>query len=61
MIKVSCQLEDYSNPPMPYIKVHNHWFSKQNVELEVDGKRYTVNGRDLITAVENCINTNSTC
>lgn len=61
MVKVSCQLEDYSTPPMPYIYVHNNWITKRNVELEIDGKRYTVNGRDLITAVENCMNTNSLC
>ena len=61
MIKVTCQLEDYSSPVMPCIKVHNNWISKRLVELEVDGKRYTVDGRDLITAVENCMNINSLC
>ena len=40
MIKVTCQLEDYSSPTMPSIKVHNDWRTKRNVELEVDGKRY---------------------
>ena len=61
MIKVTCQLEDYSSPAMPCIKVHNNWISKRQVELEVDGKRYIVDGSDLITAVENCMNTNSLC
>ena len=61
MIKVTCQLEDYSSPAMPSIKVHNHWNTKRQIELEVDGKRYTVDGQDLITAVENCMNTNSLC
>lgn len=59
MIKVTCQLQDYSDPAMPSIKVHSHWPSRQQVELEVDGKRYTVDGRDLITAVENAMHTNS--
>ncbi len=61
MIKVTCQLEDYSSPSMPSIKVHNHWNTRRQVELEVDGKRYTVNGEDLITAVQNAMNTNNFC
>ena len=61
MIKVTCQLEDYSSPTMPSIKVHNDWRTKRNVELEVDGKRYTVNGQDLIQAVQNCMATNLLC
>ena len=61
MIKVTCQLEDYSSPAMPNIKVHNNWCTKKNVELEVDGKRYTVNGQDLIQAVQNCMATNLLC
>lgn len=61
MIKVTCELSDYSDPAMPCIKVHNNWISKRRVELEVDGKRYTVDGHDLITAVENCMSTNNLC
>ena len=61
MIKVTCQLEDYSVPAMPSIKVHNNWNTKRNVDLEVDGKRYTVNGNDIIQAVQNAMNTNSHC
>ena len=61
MIKVTCHIEDYSDPKMPSIKVHNHWNTKRMVELEVDGKRYTVVGEDLITAIENAMNTNSLC
>ena len=59
MVKVTCQLEDYSTPAKPSIKIHNHWNTKRMVEIEIDGKRYTVCGSDLITAVENCMNTNS--
>lgn len=61
MVKVSCALEDYSDPRKPPIKVHNHWNTKKMVELEVDGKRYTVVGEDLITAIKNAMNTNSLC
>lgn len=60
MIKVTCQLEDYSSPAMPSIKVHSSR-NRRNVELEVDGKKYTVNGNDLIQAVQNAMNTNSLC
>ena len=58
MVKVTCEIEDYSNPSMPCIKIHNCWITKHNVEIEVDGKRYTVNGEELIIAVKNCMNTN---
>ncbi len=61
MIKVTCQLEDYSSPAMPSIKVHNNWNTKRNVDIEVDGKCYTVDGNDLIQAVQNAMNTNSLC
>ena len=61
MIKVSCQLEDYSDPPKMPVRVHAHWLTKNNVELEVAGEKYVVNGRDLITAVQNCMNTNALC
>lgn len=58
MINVTCQLFDYSNPAMPSIRVHNHWSDSRMVELEVDGKRYTVKAKDLIAAIENATNTN---
>lgn len=61
MIKVTCQLDDYSSPSMPSIKVHTNWNTKRNVDLEVDGKKYTVNGNDIIQAVQNAMNTNSLC
>lgn len=61
MIKVTCQLDDYSSLSMPSIKVHNNWNTKRNVDLEIDGERYTVNGYDLIQAVQNAMNTNSLC
>ena len=51
-MKVTCQLEDYSNPPRPSIKVHNAWNDGEKVELEVSGIRYTVIGEELISAVK---------
>ena len=58
MIKVTCQLTDYSNPAKPEIKVHNYWNGNKYVEVEVDGDRYVVSGTDMIEAVKNCMNTN---
>ena len=59
MIKVTCQLDDYSEPSKPSIKVHNHWNNSNLIELEVDGVRYTVSASDLIAAINNATNTNN--
>ena len=50
-MRVTCEIKDYSNPAMPNIRVHNAWNSSNKVELEVDGKRYTVIAEELISAV----------
>ena len=55
-IKVTCELKDYSDPAQPQIRVHNHWNIDRLVELEVDGKRYTVCADELRRAIENCTN-----
>lgn len=57
MVKVTCQIEDYSESRKESLKIHSHWNIKRFVELEIDGKRYTVNGNDLKTAIDNCMNT----
>ena len=50
-MKVTCEINDYSNPTQSNIKVHNAWNYKSTmVELEVNGKRYTVKGSELIGA-----------
>ena len=41
---------------MPQIKVHNHWCDSNMVELEVDGERYVVSGRELKAAIDNALN-----
>ena len=58
MVKVTCQLTDYSEPAKPSIKVHNHWNYSSLVELEINNECFTVSGTDLIEAVKNCMNTN---
>ena len=55
-MNVTCEINDYSNPSQPKIKVHNAWcYSDEMVELEVEGKRYTVKGTELIGAIHKCL------
>ena len=51
-MNVTCEINDYSKPAMPPIRIHNAWNYYGMVELEVDGKRYTVNADELISAVQ---------
>lgn len=51
-MKVTVEVEDYSNPRMPNIKVHNSWNCGDAVEIEVEGKRYTVIADEMIEAIE---------
>ena len=55
-MNVTCEINDYSNPSQPKIKVHNAWcYSDKMVELEVEGKRFTVKGTELIGAINKCL------
>lgn len=55
-MNVTCEINDYSNPAQKRIKVHNAWcYSDKMVELEVEGKRYTVKGSELIGAIHKCL------
>lgn len=56
-LKVTCRLDDYSEPAMPSVLIHSHWNDEELVKLEVDGKKYTVDGEQLKKAVDNCMNT----
>lgn len=58
MVRITCQITDYSEPAKTEIKVHNHWSISGLVEIEVDGERHTVLGTDMIEAVRNAMNTN---
>lgn len=55
-IKVTCEVPECSDTAKASIRVHNHWNRKDLVEIEIDGKRYTVDGNSLKTAVDNCMN-----
>ncbi len=56
-LKVTCKLDDYSEPAMPSVVVNSHWNYQDFVELEIDGKKYTVDGKQLKKAIDNCMNT----
>ena len=57
MIKVTNEVKCYDDANDPKIIVTSHWNCKGFVVVEVAGKKYNVSGRDIITAVENAMNT----
>lgn len=55
-VRVTCEIDTYGETAKPSIRIHNHWNRADYVEIEVDGKRYSVNGKELKIAVDNCMN-----
>ena len=51
-MKVTVEINDYSKPSQPCIRVHNSWFDGAKVELEVKGERFTVSAEELISAIQ---------
>ena len=51
-MKVTCEIEDYSNPAKPSIRIHNAWNDNGRIELEVNGERYVVSAAEIKSAVE---------
>ena len=51
-MKVTVEIDDYSKPAQPCIRVHNAWGDGTKVELEIKGERYIVSGEELISAVK---------
>lgn len=56
-VKVTCEINEYSDSIKTRVLVHNHWNSNEFVELEIKGERYTLSAIELKTAIENCTNT----
>lgn len=54
-MKITAEINDYSNPSKTPIRVHNHWNHGEMVELEVNEVRYTVKGSELISAINRCM------
>ena len=51
-MKVTVEINDYSKPAQPCIRVHNAWSDGSKVELEVKGERFTVSAEELISAIQ---------
>ena len=56
-VKVTCEINEYSDSIKARVLVHNHWNSNELVELEIKGERYILSAIELKTAIENCTNT----
>ena len=54
-MKVTVEIQDYSNPAKLPIRVHNAWGDGDKVEVEVGGERHVVDGAELISAVQRCL------
>ena len=54
-MKITAEINDYSEPAKTHIRVHNHWNHGDMVELEVNGERYTVKGSELKSAINRCM------
>lgn len=54
-MRVTIEIDDYSDPAKQNIRVHNAWHSTKDVVLEVAGEKYTVDGKELISAVQRCM------
>lgn len=62
MIKVTCQVDDYSNnEKRAEIYVRNYWCDSRMVAIEVNGVKFIVSGKDMIQAIRNCMESNSMC
>ena len=55
-MRVTCEIDTYSDTAKPSIRIHSHWNQQNYVEIEIGGERYTVDGNELKTAVTNCMN-----
>ena len=51
-MKVTVEVEDYSNPAKRNIRVHNAWGDGAKVEIEVNGERYTVDADEMVSAIK---------
>lgn len=60
MIKVNCEIKSTVNYKDFIIKMSSYFNDRGKVELEIDGEKYIVSGKDLVTAVNNCLNINNT-
>lgn len=51
-MKVTIEIQDYSNPARPNIFVKSAWSDGNKAVLEVEGVQYTVLAEELISALK---------
>jgi hypothetical protein len=56
-IKVTCEVPTTDNPAKPSIRVHSHWNDRGLVVIEIGDKSVTVEGDNLIAAIDNAMRT----
>ena len=49
---MTVEINDYSKPAQPCIRIHNAWSDGSKVELEIKGERFTVSAEELISAIQ---------
>lgn len=57
-LKITVEVSDKSSTAKPNIRVHNHYNYNDCVELEMNGERQIINGKELIYAIQCCIGCN---
>lgn len=55
-VRVTCEVDTCNDTAKPSIRIHNHRNRNDCVELEVDGNRYVVSGKEMKIAIDNCMN-----
>lgn len=54
-MNVSVRIKEYSDPKKEDVIIHSHGLNGSKVMLEIDDKKYTVVGDELISAVKRCM------
>lgn len=58
MLKVTCEVTDYSDPAKASMRVNSDWNDPRFVELRIGNEVRRVYAADLKSAVDNASNTN---
>ncbi len=60
-VKQKTQIYEFNGNDIPigkelYLGIESHWSNDEEVVLVIKGRRYTVDGNDLKTAIDNAMN-----
>lgn len=50
-MKITCEINDYSKPKQPKIKIHSKSFDTTMIDIEINNIKYTVCADELISAI----------